>query len=180
MLVGTFWLQRFKNDLFISCCILIKGDLITNSLTLYNVYRTIRSTSLLLLIHIKKYFPAIHNYKSTSEQTLDLTVGDAVHLLLEHDDWYFGYVINDRTAQGIFPKGYVHVKECEVDDSGPTPVFLFRHQPPIVQEITTVLREWGIHWKNLYVVSEEVFLIFIRVVLCVLVRLVINGLSRSF
>ena len=28
-------------------------------------------------------------------------------------------------------------------------------EPPIVQEITSVLREWGSIWKNLYIVSEK-------------------------
>lgn len=34
-------------------------------------------------------------------------------------------------------------------------------EPPIVQEITSVIREWGAIWKQLYVVSI-LFIIFIQ------------------
>lgn len=78
-------------------------------------------------------------------------MGDAVHLLLECEGWYYGNTLRNRHAQGIFPKSYIYVKECIVDDTGPVPVSIVK-QPPVVQEITTVLREWGTHWKNLYVV----------------------------
>lgn len=101
-------------------------------------------------------FSAVYNYfKEDSEYKLKLTVGDAVHLLCECEEWYFGSTIENRHVCGIFPKSYVHVRECVVDDTGPVPVFILK-QPPIVQEITTVLREWGTHWKNLYVVSKSI------------------------
>lgn len=95
---------------------------------------------------------AIYNFNDESDHKLKLTVGDAVHIQLEQEDWYYGYILPNRHKQGIFPKSYVHLKECVVDDTGPVPVFIFK-EPPIVQEITSVLREWGMHWKNLYVVG---------------------------
>lgn len=101
-------------------------------------------------------FPAIYNFNDESEHKLKLTVGDAVHIQLEHDDWYLGYIIPHRNKTGIFPKSYVHLKGCKVDDTGPVPVFIF-NEPPIVQEITGVLREWGTHWKNLYVSHSKSF-----------------------
>lgn len=107
-------------------------------------------------------FSAVYNYfKEDSEYKLKLTVGDAVHLLCECEEWYFGSTIENRHVCGIFPKSYVHVRECVVDDTGPVPVFILK-QPPIVQEITTVLREWGTHWKNLYVVSKSIKCIIFR------------------
>lgn len=82
---------------------------------------------------------------------MKLTVGDAVHIQEEEENWYFGYAINTRHVQGIFPKTYIHIKTCTVDLSGSLPNFVLK-EPPIAQEITTVLREWNTHWKNLYVV----------------------------
>lgn len=81
-----------------------------------------------------------------------MTVGEAVHILEENYEWYRGYTIKDKRALGIFPKCYIHTVECTIDQNGPTPVFIVK-QPPVVQEITSVLREWGSLWKDLYVVS---------------------------
>lgn len=84
---------------------------------------------------------------------LELTVGETVHILQEEANWYYGYVTTNRNCKGIFPKNYVHIKQCiTVDTKGPTPNFAFR-EPPITHEISSVLREWGYHWKNLYIVS---------------------------
>lgn len=100
-------------------------------------------------------FSAIYNFNPDETYKLKLNVGEAVHILQEEEDWYFGYAVQNKYIQGIFPKTFVNVIECTVDDTGPTPLFLL-NQPPIVQEITTVLREWGAHWKNLYVVSKQI------------------------
>lgn len=48
------------------------------------------------------------------------------------------------------------MKPCSVDRSGPTPTYNFK-EPSIAQEITSVLREWGTHWKNLYVNHSKDF-----------------------
>ncbi|KAL3270029.1 hypothetical protein HHI36_009085 [Cryptolaemus montrouzieri] len=92
----------------------------------------------------------IYNFQGDDDFKLKLTVGDAVHLLQEEENWYSGYVISQRHLQGIFPKSYIHVKSCIVDLNGPLPIFISK-EPPIAQEITTVLREWNSHWKNVYV-----------------------------
>lgn len=83
---------------------------------------------------------AIHNYNEVAEHRIPLTVGDTVHLKEETDNWYRGYAIRNKTNVGIFPKCYIHKILAE------------NEQPPVIQEITSVLREWGMHWKNLYVV----------------------------
>lgn len=91
---------------------------------------------------------AIYNFNFPEEYKLKLTVGDAVHILDEETNWYYGYVLSNRHVKGIFPKNYIHIKQCErVEDTRPV-----LKEPPITQEITSVLREWGVHWKNLYVV----------------------------
>lgn len=88
---------------------------------------------------------AIHNYYEAKDYRIPLSVGDTVHLKEETENWYRGYALRNKNAVGIFPKCYIHkIKpECE--------------QPPVVQEITSVLREWGTHWKNLYVTNNPDF-----------------------
>lgn len=91
---------------------------------------------------------AIYNFRESDQGKLNLTVGDSVHILQEEANWYYGYVISRQHILGIFPKNYVHIKKCDrIDPMGP----VFK-DPPISQEITSVLREWGSHWKTLYVV----------------------------
>lgn len=80
-------------------------------------------------------------------------MGEAVHILEEEDLWYYGYSVGNRNASGIFPKNFVHTRKCIIDRSGPTPVFI-PDEPYVVHEITTILREWGAHWKNLYIVRR--------------------------
>lgn len=102
--------------------------------------------------HVSLPLAALYNFHDDSENKLKLTVGDAVHLLHECDGWYHGRILQNKHRTGVFPKSYVHVRECVVDDTGITPLFILQ-QPTIVQEITTVLRDWNTHWKSLYVVS---------------------------
>lgn len=94
---------------------------------------------------------------------MKFTCGDAVHIWEECDDWYRGCLVHKRNVVGIFPKNYIYLKECVVDksytnlaeyadDTTAPPLFVLK-QPPIVQEITAVLREWGTHWKKFYVVN---------------------------
>lgn len=75
-----------------------------------------------------------------------------MHILQEDDNWYFGYSLQNQKIKGIFPKTYVKIIECTIDRDGIIDVFLLK-RPIIVHEITIVLREWGMHWKHLYVVS---------------------------
>lgn len=96
---------------------------------------------------------AIYNYNEAEDYKLKLSVGDAVHILETETNWFYGYVISNRHITGVFPKSYVHIKTCERFDSG-GPVF---KDPAISQEITSVLREWGTHWKHLYVTHNKHF-----------------------
>ncbi|KAL0276596.1 UNVERIFIED_CONTAM: hypothetical protein PYX00_004139 [Menopon gallinae] len=81
---------------------------------------------------------AIYNYIERKDFHLSLFVGEAVYLYQELGDWYLGWKILDKSAKGVFPKSYVTIKNNEV-------------QHPIIQEITTVVQEWGSILKNLYV-----------------------------
>ncbi|XP_066248093.1 dedicator of cytokinesis protein 1 isoform X1 [Euwallacea similis] len=100
---------------------------------------------------------AIYNFNDKEPEKepfkLKLTVGDAVRILQEETDWYHGYVINHSHVVGIFPKSYIHKKQCERFEGG-LPVFKV---PAICQEITSTLREWGGHWKHLYMTHNKAF-----------------------
>lgn len=85
-------------------------------------------------------FAAIYNYWQEEPFRLRTVVGDVVHVVEESEEWYYGHNKNNGTS-GIFPKSYVHFQQ----DS--------RSTEPLLCEITNVLREWGHHWKNLYIVS---------------------------
>lgn len=108
----------------------------------------------------KKYIftiSVIYNFNASEEYKLKLNVGESVHILQEEENWYYGYSLSNQKIKGVFPKTYVKIIECTIDREGIIPVFLLK-RPIIVHEITIVLREWGMHWKRLYVVSVRRFL----------------------
>lgn len=89
------------------------------------------------------FLAAIYNFNEPVEYKLKLTVGDAVHLLEEEDNWYYGYILSNRTTHGIFPKNYIHIKQCiEVDLNGPTPEFVFK-EPPLHMKLLPSLGNGG-------------------------------------
>nr|CAD7394074.1 unnamed protein product [Timema cristinae] len=103
-----------------------------------------------------KYGIAIHNFSEGGPHRLKLTVGEAVQILEENGDWLFGQLARNRSMRGIFPRSYIHIKEAIVDKTGPVEVVSIK-QPCVVQEITSVLWEWGRIWKHLYVTHSEHF-----------------------
>eukprot|EP00057_Strongylocentrotus_purpuratus_P006618 XP_011661092.1 PREDICTED: dedicator of cytokinesis protein 1 isoform X2 [Strongylocentrotus purpuratus] len=98
-----------------------------------------------------KYAVAIYNFLGSGPQELLLSVGDTVQIVEESAGWYRGSNTRNRQLKGIFPKGYVYIKEAFVETIGET-----HHEKvtpkeiPIVQELTAVLREWSILWKQLF------------------------------
>lgn len=69
-------------------------------------------------VHHVFFFLAIHNYKEEGPYRINLTVGESVHILQENGEWFFGYSTKNKSVRGIFPKCYIHFKECKVDRSG--------------------------------------------------------------
>lgn len=63
-----------------------------------------------------------------------------MNIYKELGDWYVGCTVKDKNTKGVFPKSYVKVKNENC-------------QQHIVEEITTVVREWGTILKRLYIVS---------------------------
>ncbi|XP_013378716.1 LOW QUALITY PROTEIN: dedicator of cytokinesis protein 1-like [Lingula anatina] len=97
-----------------------------------------------------KYGVAIYNYKEDGPHRMKLSVGDTVHIVEQCEGWLRGYNLKNRYIQGIFPQAYVCIKDASIDKSGAYES-LTTKEPMIVQEITSVLREWGSILRNLYV-----------------------------
>ncbi|CAG01025.1 unnamed protein product, partial [Tetraodon nigroviridis] len=60
------------------------------------------------------------------------------------------HVITPLSWQGIFPACYIHLKEATVEGSGQKETVI-PTELPLVQEVTTTLREWAAIWRDLYV-----------------------------
>ncbi|XP_012257396.2 dedicator of cytokinesis protein 1 isoform X1 [Athalia rosae] len=87
---------------------------------------------------------AVHNFDQDGPYRLRLTVGEVVQLLEECDEWYYGCSKYKGTS-GIFPKSYVHIVQQSTNSEA------------LTHEITSVLREWGHHWKHLYITHSQHF-----------------------
>uniref|UniRef100_A0A182XWS8 Signaling protein n=1 Tax=Anopheles stephensi TaxID=30069 RepID=A0A182XWS8_ANOST len=83
---------------------------------------------------------------------IDLDVGDTVVIEQESYHWYYGQ--NSSTgALGIFPKVYVHPVDSKTSRDGD----LVIRRSEIVEEITTVLREWQYLYRRLYLSTHPSF-----------------------
>nr|XP_025974743.1 dedicator of cytokinesis protein 2-like [Dromaius novaehollandiae] len=101
----------------------------------------------------EKYGVALWNFPRTNEHHLPLQVGETVHILQASEGWYRGYSLRNRAARGIFPASLIHLKGAVVERRG-TEESLVPAEMPMVQEITTTLREWAAIWKQLYVTGQ--------------------------
>lgn len=70
------------------------------------------------LISFNWPFSAIFNFKEKGKLCLELQVGEAVYIIKESGDWYFGCAANHRDRNGIFPKSYVQIRESSIDKTG--------------------------------------------------------------
>uniref|UniRef100_A0A8C9NIC2 Dedicator of cytokinesis 1 n=1 Tax=Serinus canaria TaxID=9135 RepID=A0A8C9NIC2_SERCA len=89
--------------------------------------------------------PALYNYDARGPDELSLQIGDTVHIL----ETYEG-------KMGIFPASYIHLKEAIVEGKGQHETVI-PNELPLIQEVTTTLREWSIIWRQLYVDNREMF-----------------------
>ncbi|KAG1690288.1 Dedicator of cytokinesis protein 1 [Nymphon striatum] len=101
------------------------------------------------------YVEFIYNYNKPESPYLELNIGDSVNICEENSDWYHGCLARNRSMNGIFPKAYVQIRPAVIDKTGPHEIIIAR-EPPIVQEISSVLREWGTIWKQLYINNVQV------------------------
>uniref|UniRef100_A0A452TVJ4 Dedicator of cytokinesis 1 n=1 Tax=Ursus maritimus TaxID=29073 RepID=A0A452TVJ4_URSMA len=58
--------------------------------------------------------------------------------------------------KGIFPASYIHLKEAIVEGKGQHETVI-PGDLPLVQEVTTTLREWSTIWRQLYQDNREMF-----------------------
>ncbi|NXE84792.1 DOCK2 protein, partial [Cochlearius cochlearius] len=96
---------------------------------------------------------AVWNFPRTSEHHLPLQIGETVHILQASEGWYRGYSLRNRAARGIFPASLIHLKGAVVERRG-AEESVVPAEMPMVQEITTTLREWATIWKQLYVAGQ--------------------------
>ncbi|NXU94504.1 DOCK1 protein, partial [Xiphorhynchus elegans] len=96
---------------------------------------------------------AVWNFPSTNEHHLPLQIGETVHILQASEGWYHGYSLQNRAAQGIFPASLIQLKGAMVEPRG-VEESVVPTEMPMVQEITTTLREWATIWKQLYVAGQ--------------------------
>uniref|UniRef100_A0A182ID12 Signaling protein n=1 Tax=Anopheles arabiensis TaxID=7173 RepID=A0A182ID12_ANOAR len=93
------------------------------------------------------------NYTALEKQHhIDLDVGDTVVIEQESYHWYYG-CNSCSGATGIFPKAYVHLVESKTSRDGD----LVIKRSEIVEEITTVLREWQYLYRRLYLSTHPSF-----------------------
>uniref|UniRef100_A0A8C3DZB5 Dedicator of cytokinesis 1 n=1 Tax=Corvus moneduloides TaxID=1196302 RepID=A0A8C3DZB5_CORMO len=89
--------------------------------------------------------PTLYNYDARGPDELSLQIGDTVHIL----ETYEG-------KRGIFPASYIHLKEAIVEGKGQHETVI-PSELPLIQEVTTTLREWSVIWRQLYVDNREMF-----------------------
>ncbi|RXM36003.1 Dedicator of cytokinesis protein 1, partial [Acipenser ruthenus] len=92
----------------------------------------------------------IYNYDARGEEELSLQIGDTAHILETYEGWYRGYRIRRKSKKGIFPACYIHLKDATVEGNGQKETVI-PNELPLVQEVTTILREWASIWRELYV-----------------------------
>ncbi|KAM9561851.1 dedicator of cytokinesis protein 1 [Salvelinus alpinus] len=98
----------------------------------------------------EKYGVAIYNYDVRGDEELSLQIGDTVHILETYEGWYRGHRLRRKSNKGIFPACYIHLKEATVEGNGHKETVI-PNELPLVQEVTTTLREWASIWRDLYV-----------------------------
>lgn len=79
---------------------------------------------------------------------MSLDVGDAVIILRENVNWYYGYNKRNRSIKGIFPKSFIQLREAVLSKNE----YVIKRSE-IVDEITIVLKEWGQIFQQFYLVS---------------------------
>uniref|UniRef100_A0A8C8AW93 C2 DOCK-type domain-containing protein n=1 Tax=Otus sunia TaxID=257818 RepID=A0A8C8AW93_9STRI len=91
---------------------------------------------------------AVWNFPRTSEHHLPLQIGETVHILQASEGKG-----GRQPLQGIFPASLIHLKGAVVQRRG-AEESVVPAELPMVQEITTTLREWAAIWKQLYVAGQ--------------------------
>ncbi|KFB45954.1 AGAP004320-PA-like protein [Anopheles sinensis] len=101
----------------------------------------------------RRSFVAKANYSAPNKQHhIDVDVGDTVVIEQESSHWYYGHNCYSG-ERGVFPKAYVHRVDSKTSRDGD----LVIQRSEIVEEITTVLREWQFLYRQLYLSTHPSF-----------------------
>ncbi|XP_034292338.1 dedicator of cytokinesis protein 1 isoform X3 [Pantherophis guttatus] len=98
----------------------------------------------------EKYGVAFYNYDARGPDELSLQIGDTMHILETHEGWYRGYTLRKKSKKGIFPSSYIQLKEAIVEGKGQHETVI-PSELPLIQEVTSTLREWSTIWRQLYI-----------------------------
>ncbi|XP_062909750.1 dedicator of cytokinesis protein 2-like [Mobula hypostoma] len=102
----------------------------------------------------ERYGVVIFNFEAQKDPHLSLCVGDTVQILEKCEGWYKGCLMKNKSQMGVFPASFVHVKEAIIEKRGNVEN-VSSAEMPLVQEVTTTLREWGNIWKQLYTAGKK-------------------------
>uniref|UniRef100_A0A670ID13 Dedicator of cytokinesis 1 n=1 Tax=Podarcis muralis TaxID=64176 RepID=A0A670ID13_PODMU len=94
----------------------------------------------------EKYGVAFYNYDARGPDELSLQIGDTVHILETHEAIIHLFFL----FKGIFPSSYIQLKEAIVEGKGQHETVI-PSELPLIQEVTTTLREWSTIWRQLYI-----------------------------
>uniref|UniRef100_A0A8C2T3V7 Dedicator of cytokinesis protein 2-like n=1 Tax=Coturnix japonica TaxID=93934 RepID=A0A8C2T3V7_COTJA len=102
---------------------------------------------------------AVWNFPGANEHHLPLEIGETVHILQASEgnggpSWAGAELHPDGGCPGIFPASLIHLKGAVVERRG-AEESVVPAEMPMVQEITTTLREWAAIWKQLYVTGQK-------------------------
>lgn len=114
-----------------------------------NVDEQLVAFNFLTYFFVPHSFIVTYNFSHDGEYSLKLEIGDTVHNLCQEEFWYFGYSVRNRAVKGIYPKSYIHIQDSFIEKTAIGEQVTER-QNPVVQEVTSVLREWGQIGQELY------------------------------
>ncbi|KAJ7386091.1 Dedicator of cytokinesis protein 3 [Desmophyllum pertusum] len=97
-----------------------------------------------------KYGVVVYNFDGNITYGLRLTIGETVHILEECAGWYRGCTLRNKAVKGIFPATYVRIKDCSVENAGTSGESVVPKEDATVKELTLILREWSVIWKDCY------------------------------
>lgn len=101
------------------------------------------------MTHFQLPIAVTYNFQHDGAYCLKLEVGDTVHNLCQEEHWFFGYSVRNRALKGIYPRSYVQIRESFIEKTA-VGEQVTAQQPPVIQEVTSVLREWGQIGQELY------------------------------
>ncbi|XP_048584524.1 dedicator of cytokinesis protein 1 isoform X2 [Nematostella vectensis] len=102
----------------------------------------------------------IYNFNEKGAHKLKLQLGETVQVLEENGGWYRGFSLRNKNSRGIFPISYVKLRQQKNGQVRNNEGVL--QEISLVEEMTSVLREWGNMWQNLYLRREDHLFLLVK------------------